>query len=114
MCIRDRHNDSIPFVYKTSNGKIVKQEVVIGPSNNNEIVVDYGLQEQDEIYLSVPENSKDFSFQYLDEATKKEIKEKQEEREKARLAKLEEQRKQIKEDVPVQGAGGGGGFIIFN
>ncbi len=108
------HNDSIPFVYKTSNGKIVKQEVVIGPSNNNEIVVDYGLQEQDEIYLSVPENSKDFSFQYLDEATKKEIKEKQEEREKARLAKLEEQRKQIKEDVPVQGAGGGGGFIIFN
>lgn len=108
------HNDSIPFVYKTSDGKIVKQEVVIGPSNNNEIVVDYGLQEQDEIYLSVPENSKDFSFQYLDEATKKEIKEKQEEREKARLAKLEEQRKQIKEDVPVQGAGGGGGFIIFN
>ncbi len=108
------HNDSIPFVYKSANGKIVKQEVVIGPSNNNEIVIDYGLAEQDEIYLSVPENNKDFSFQYLDGAVKKEIMEKQEARKKASLAKLKEQRKQIKEEVPVQGEGGGGGIIIFN
>ena len=109
------HNDSISFVYKAMKGKIVKQEVIIGPSNSNEIMVDYGLQEKEEIYLSIPENSEDLSFNYLDESVKKEIADKQAARQKAKLAKLEEQRKKVKEEnIPMQNGAGGGGVFISN
>lgn len=107
------HNDSIAFVYKATEKGIVKQEIVIGPSNNNEVVVDYGLEENEEIYLSNPENTKDLPFNFLKDAVKKEIADKQAQREQARLARLEEQRKKIKEDLPIQADGGGGGIIIF-
>ncbi len=48
------HNeDSLSFVYTTSNKK---QVVVPGNSNENYIIIEQGLKESDEVYLSVPEN----------------------------------------------------------
>jgi HlyD family secretion protein len=48
------HNeDSLSFVYTTSNKK---QVVVPGSSNENYIIIEQGLKESDEVYLSVPEN----------------------------------------------------------
>ncbi len=46
-------NDSIPFVYK-KNG--VKQIVVVGESNENEIIIEQGLEEEDKVFLTIPEN----------------------------------------------------------
>jgi hypothetical protein len=45
--------DSISFVY-TSKSR--KQVVIIGEQNENYIIVEKGLNESDEVYLSVPEN----------------------------------------------------------
>ncbi len=44
--------DSIPYVIKKSG---LKQIVVLGDANENEIIVEKGLEEGDRIYLSIPE-----------------------------------------------------------
>ncbi|MFP4022937.1 MAG: efflux RND transporter periplasmic adaptor subunit [Thiohalospira sp.] len=45
--------DSLTFVYTTTNKK---QVIVPGASNENYIIIEQGLKEGDEVYLSVPEN----------------------------------------------------------
>jgi hypothetical protein len=49
-------NDSISFVYKKEGGSLVKQQVIIGQSNENEIIVKAGVKENDEVSLMPPEN----------------------------------------------------------
>ena len=54
------HNeDSLSFVY-TKNGR--KQIIVPGETNENYMIVEQGLEEGDEIYLSVPENPEKFKL----------------------------------------------------
>ena len=50
------NNDSITFVYKKSGGSIVRQQVVTGESNENEIVIREGLAENDEVLLVPPDD----------------------------------------------------------
>ncbi|MCF7569383.1 HlyD family efflux transporter periplasmic adaptor subunit [Sabulilitoribacter arenilitoris] len=49
--------DSITYVYKKSGLSTEKRQVILGKSNNNDIIVKQGLQEDDIIFLSKPENS---------------------------------------------------------
>jgi hypothetical protein len=56
------HNDSINYVYK-SNG--TKQEVEIGISNNNEVIIKQGLEVGDRIYLTVPDQYRDKEVKLL-------------------------------------------------
>lgn len=108
------YSDSLPYVFKEQGGRILKQEVITGPSNNDAVIIDFGLQDGDNIYLSMPDNSKDMEFQPLDPAIKKKIRMEQEAREKARLAKMEEKRKQMKDvEAPTQSAGNSE-VIFFN
>ena len=51
--------DSIPFVY-TKNG--TKQIVVLGESNENNVVIEQGLEPGTMIYLSTPENLENFKL----------------------------------------------------
>lgn len=51
--------DSIPFVY-LKNGN--KQVVVIGESNENNVIVEQGLEEDAAIYLSTPEKPESFKL----------------------------------------------------
>ena len=51
--------DSIPFVYTRSGSK---QIVVLGETNENEIVVEQGLNAGDKVYLSIPENSENWKL----------------------------------------------------
>lgn len=51
--------DSISYVYTTRNRK---QVVMTGHQNENYIIVEKGLNENDEIYLSVPENTERFAL----------------------------------------------------
>ncbi|MBA7518326.1 hypothetical protein ES705_10396 [subsurface metagenome] len=53
-------DDSIPFVYK-KNG--TKQVVILGESNENEIIVEQGLKEGDRLLLTIPENPEKFKLQ---------------------------------------------------
>lgn len=58
-------NDSISFVFVKRAGHIFKQEVKLGESNENEIVVLQGLEKNDEVFLSVPENAKNSKIRRL-------------------------------------------------
>jgi len=54
------HNqDSLTYVYTTSHKK---QVVVPGASNENYIIIEQGIKENDEVYLSVPENMDKFKL----------------------------------------------------
>jgi len=52
-------DDSIPFVYTT---KGAKQVVVLGPSNENEVIIEHGLEVGDEIYLTVPDDKDNYKL----------------------------------------------------
>jgi HlyD family secretion protein len=51
--------DSLTFVY---NKKGYKQLVLTGLSNDNSIIIEKGLKEKDELFLSVPNDAKDLEF----------------------------------------------------
>ncbi len=59
--------DSIPFVYKTDPAGTYKQEIVVGDLNDDAAVVALGLQESDEILLTIPENHESLRLERLTE-----------------------------------------------
>ena len=52
-------NDSLTFVY-TRTGE--KQIVVLGESNENNIIVEMGLKRGDKLYLSIPSDPESFKY----------------------------------------------------
>jgi len=74
--------DSIPYVIKKSG---IKQIVVLGDANENEIIVEKGLEEGDRIYLSIPEGLEHMKMAGQDLIPLI--------REKARQKRLEEERR---------------------
>jgi hypothetical protein len=58
------HNDSINYVF-LKNG--VKQEVLLGTANLNDIIIEKGLSEGDRVFLSTPEFAKDAPVKLLAE-----------------------------------------------
>ncbi len=59
------NQDSITFVYKKDGRSVVRQQVVVGLSNDNEIILRAGLAEKDEVLLVPPENSEKLSLETL-------------------------------------------------
>lgn len=59
------NNDSISFVFMDKGMKVIRQQVVTGISNENEIVVEQGLAAGDQVYLSIPDNPEKLSLYYL-------------------------------------------------
>lgn len=106
--------DSLSFVYKKENGAIVRQEVIPGLSNANRVIIDYGMEDGDEIFLTIPTNAENAPWRFLPAEIKTEIAKKQEEERKAREAHALEMRKKM-EGVPQASpdAGGGGDFFII-
>jgi HlyD family secretion protein len=51
--------DSISFVYLRRGMDISRQQVKAGKANANEIVITEGLEEGDQVYLSIPQQGKD-------------------------------------------------------
>lgn len=60
-------NDSITYVYVKRGLNIVKKEVMLGQANANEVIVDAGLNEEDQIYLSSPLGYEDDEVELLSE-----------------------------------------------
>jgi HlyD family secretion protein len=70
------NNDSVAFVYKKNGGSVSKQQVIVGQSNENEIIVRAGLAEGEEVLLVPPEKSDDISIDLLPKETVARFKEK--------------------------------------
>lgn len=108
--------DSLTFVYKNENGATVRQEVITDLTNNNEIIISYGLTEGDEIHLIAPSDPDNYPFIPLDPAIKEKIRKEQEAAEKERQAKAEERKKKMDNSSPIPSDNGGGEdfFIIMD
>ncbi|HBH21890.1 MAG TPA: RND transporter [Cytophagales bacterium] len=57
--------DSITYVYKKEGINIVKQEVMPGKVNENESVINEGLEQGDIVYLNIPESVQDKEIKQL-------------------------------------------------
>ncbi len=108
-------SDSLSYVFKKQDGKVVKQEVVAGDSNEDEVIIAYGLNENDEILLVAPKDAEKLAFIPLDKKIKEEIRKKQEaERKKREAEALARSRKVPEEKLQTGSESGGGSIIIFN
>jgi HlyD family secretion protein len=72
------NNDSVTFVYKKDGSGSVKQQVVTGQSNDNEIIVREGLSDEDEVFLVPPEDADIMKLHALDPALLKKYEKKKE------------------------------------
>lgn len=72
-------SDSITFVYKRSGLNTSKQEVQIGETNTDEAIILKGLQEGDNVYLSLPNGQEDKEVVLLPELNGLRNQQKQEE-----------------------------------
>lgn len=52
-------SDSLNFVYVLESGTTVKKEVILGMLNENEIIVEAGLTEKNQVYMSLPSEKVD-------------------------------------------------------
>ncbi len=94
-------NDSLSYVY-TARG--ARKVVVLGDANENEIIVEQGLEPGEEIYLTVPENPETFSWEGLDLV--KIIKERKAEEEKKKMEqdqKMNQRKHQRNNGQPANG-----------
>jgi RND family efflux transporter MFP subunit len=48
--------DGVPFVYRLNGGSVVKQEVITGALNDDEVIIVRGLEEDDRVLLTPPPN----------------------------------------------------------
>lgn len=105
-------NDTIAYVFKKSGSKVVKQEVLTSETNDNEVIVEHGLEEGDEVLLTIPENAESLTLVPLDPEIKEKIRKQIEEEKKKRMEEALEKMKQVKEDYTPKNKGGGGMIII--
>ena len=82
-------NDSLTFVY-TIEGK--KKIVVLGESNENNIIVEMGLKRGERLYLSLPEDPESFEYEGL--ALIEEIERRKAEEQRQREEQQEQMKKQ--------------------
>jgi hypothetical protein len=65
-------NDSISFVFRKDGSSVIKQQVITGESNDNEIILKAGVNVNDELLLLPPENADKLKLKELsDEVIKK-------------------------------------------
>lgn len=86
-CLRVQ-SDTITYVYKSEGLDIIKQEVIVGDANTNDVVIKGGLKANDKIYLSSPSGQEDEDIKLLPEMNGKRKKKdaKEEEKNDSKLA----------------------------
>jgi HlyD family secretion protein len=60
-------SDTITYVFRKDGIKTIKQEVIVGETNSNDVVILGGLSANDRIFLSVPDGMNDASVSLLKE-----------------------------------------------
>lgn len=107
------HTDSLSYVFKEQGNTFVRQEVLTSESNNDQVMIELGLAEGDEVLLSMPSQGEEYELILLEEKLKKEHKEKITTSKRARQAAAMERASKVNSD-PISSTSGGGGVIIFN
>lgn len=97
-------DDSIPFIY---NKRGFRQVVMLGESNENNVIIEKGLEAGDVIYLSTPENAD--AFKLRGEEFIPEIKEKERLRKEEEMRIRREAEEAAKKRTMMMGGGFGGG-----
>jgi len=59
----------VPLVYKRSGGSVVKQEVVTGAMNDDEVIIGQGLAEDDQVLLTPPQDKDQIKLNRLPGST---------------------------------------------
>lgn len=59
--------DSLTYVFKRTGLSTVKQEIDLGPKGNDMAVIAQGLEENDEVFLSIPSGADDKPIAYLED-----------------------------------------------
>jgi len=93
-------NDSLSFIYKKENGKTIKQEVILGESNDNSVIIEHGAKSNDEFLFTAPSNAEDLDFQPVAAEIKEEIERKLQEEKARRQAAAAEKAKMAGEYKP--------------
>lgn len=107
-------SDSVTFVYKEKDGKLVRQEVITGLSNDNQIIIEHGLEENDVVWLAPPPDTSELPMIPIAPDIKAAIKKEQEKAAERRRKEAAEKRKTVEGiDVPTSDGGSGGDFIII-
>jgi hypothetical protein len=57
----------LSYVFIDNGRSTIKKEVLVGQSNENEIIVRKGLSEGMEVYLNIPDNPDDLSIEKLED-----------------------------------------------
>ncbi|MBI4946126.1 MAG: efflux RND transporter periplasmic adaptor subunit [Bacteroidetes bacterium] len=83
------NNDTLTYVYKKSGFSVTKQVIEVGESNENEILIEKGLNEGETVLLSIPENAEDMNYEGLE--LYKDIKKKRENKKKEDAEKQKQQ-----------------------
>jgi hypothetical protein len=60
------NTDSISFVYKKDGGSVLRQQVIAGESNENEIIIREGMKQNDEVMLVPPDKADKLKLVLLD------------------------------------------------
>lgn len=106
-------SDSISFVFKKTANKIVKQEVITGETNDNEVIIEHGLQEGDEVLLIIPDDAHELKLVPIDTKIKDDLRKKLDAEKKKRQEEALKKMKEVKEEYQPKNEKGGGGMIIF-
>ncbi len=105
-------SDSLSYVFKKADGKIVKQEVITGETNDNEVIIEHGLKEGEEVMLLIPDGAEQLPLVPIEKKIKDELRRKMEEEKKKRQEEAKKKLQQVKEDYQPKNGAGGGNFII--
>lgn len=68
-------DDTLNYVYKRGNIGPVRQQVIMGMMNENNVVIPAGVQPDDRLYLSTPEDTAGIRTEYLPEEVLREYRE---------------------------------------
>ncbi len=105
-------SDSVSFVFKKLAGKIVKQEVLTGETNDNEVIIEHGLNENDEVLLLIPDDADNLLLVPIDPKIKADLRKKLEAEKKKRQDEAMKKMKEVKEEYQPKNGGGGNVFIF--
>jgi hypothetical protein len=70
------NSDSLTFVYKLDGKSVTRQQVIVGLSNDNEIIIKAGLEANDQVLLVPPEKADELDINVLPKETIEKFKEK--------------------------------------
>jgi len=107
-------NDSLSYVFLKQKGGIVKKEVIVGETNDDEIIIENGLAENDEVLLTIPSNTADLQLLPLDPAIKEKIKKRLAEEKKKRQDDALKKMKEVQENYQPKAKSQGGNYIIIS